>query len=96
MKIPGTADAVVAASGREVRLTNLDKPFWPADGITKRDLLQYYADVSTWILPHLKGRAMVMKRYPHGAGGRFRHGTKLLRERPEKAPRQCTLDQVQR
>src|SRR6202035_1869416 len=39
--------------------------------ITKRDLLQYYADVSTLLLPHLQDRAMVMKRYPNGAAGDF-------------------------
>ena len=40
-------------------------------GLTKRELLQYYADVSTWLLPHLKDRAMVMKRYPNGISGEF-------------------------
>lgn len=52
---------------REVALTNLTKVFWPDLGITKRDLLQYYADVSAVLLPHLHDRAMVMKRYPNGA-----------------------------
>ena len=59
------------APGRVVKLTNLDKPFWPELGITKRDLLQYYADVAPVLLPHLVGRAMVMKRYPNGAHGEF-------------------------
>jgi len=54
-----------------VRLTNLQKPFWPELGITKGDLLQYYVDVSPLLLPHLAGRAMVMKRYPNGAAGEF-------------------------
>jgi len=62
-------DAVVALGDRQVRLTNLDKPFWPALGITKRDLLQYYADVAHALLPHIADRAMVMKRYPDGADG---------------------------
>jgi bifunctional non-homologous end joining protein LigD len=53
-----------------VHLTNLDKPFWPDDGITKGDLLQYYADVAPVLLPHLRDRAMVMKRYPNGARGK--------------------------
>lgn len=57
--------------GRTVKLTNLPKPFWPELGITKRDLIQYYADVAPVILPHLKDRAMVMKRYPNGAAGDF-------------------------
>jgi bifunctional non-homologous end joining protein LigD len=59
------------APGRVVKLTNLDKPFWPELGITKRDLLQYYADVAPVLLPHLADRAMVMKRYPNGAHGEF-------------------------
>jgi bifunctional non-homologous end joining protein LigD len=54
---------------RSVHLTNLRKPFWPELGITKGDLIQYYADVSRWLLPHLRDRAMVMKRYPHGWAG---------------------------
>ena len=66
-----TDDAEIRFPGRSVRLTNLKKLFWPELGITKRDLLQYYADVSPWLLPHLKDRAMVMKRYPHGASGDF-------------------------
>jgi bifunctional non-homologous end joining protein LigD len=54
-----------------VHLTNLKKLFWTDLGLTKRDLLQYYADVSPWLLPHIKDRAMVMKRYPNGAAGDF-------------------------
>lgn len=57
--------------GRVVKLTNLGKMFWPEQGITKRDLIQYYADVAPYLLPHLQDRAMVMKRYPNGAAGEF-------------------------
>lgn len=57
--------------GRVVKLTNLGKLFWPEQGITKRHLLQYYADVAPYLLPHLQDRAMVMKRYPNGAAGEF-------------------------
>jgi bifunctional non-homologous end joining protein LigD len=64
-------DAVIRASGREVRLTNLNKPFWPDLKITKGGLIQYYADVAPYLLPHVKDRAMVMKRYPNGAYGDF-------------------------
>src|SRR5262249_59816217 len=52
-------------------LTNLRKPFWPTEGLLKRDLLQYYSDVAPVLLPHLRDRAMVMKRYPNGADGAF-------------------------
>jgi len=55
--------------GRQVQLTNLNKPFWPELGITKGDLLQYYADVAPLLLPHVRDRAMVMRRYPDGAQG---------------------------
>ncbi len=60
---------VAVAPGREVTLTNLRKPFWPELGITKGDLLQYYATVAPVLLPHLHDRAMVMRRYPNGAYG---------------------------
>jgi ATP-dependent DNA ligase len=43
----------------------------------------------------LKSKLVVEVRYDHVTGGRFRHGTKLLRWRPDKAPRQCTMDQLQ-
>jgi bifunctional non-homologous end joining protein LigD len=65
----GVRDAVVKADGREVTLTNLEKPFWPELGITKGDLLRYYASVAPVLLPHLRDRAMVMKRYPNGVTG---------------------------
>jgi bifunctional non-homologous end joining protein LigD len=60
---------VLSVDGREVGLTNLRKIFWPELGLTKGDLLRYYADVSGVLLPHLKDRAMVMRRYPNGAAG---------------------------
>src|SRR5258706_5903362 len=69
-------------SGREVKLTNLKKLFWPELKITKRDLLQYYADVSSVLLPHLQDRAMVMKRYPNGAAG----GVFFFEKRPSAPP----------
>ncbi|PYR11873.1 MAG: hypothetical protein DMF99_06740, partial [Acidobacteria bacterium] len=64
-------NVVLIVKGREVRLTNLRKIFWPDLRITKGDLLQYYADVAGALLPHIRNRAMVMKRYPHGAAGAF-------------------------
>jgi len=71
-EIPDNVEqAQVAVHGGTVKLTNLRKVFWPELGLTKRDLLQYYLDVSPWILPHLKNRAMVMKRYPNGIDGEF-------------------------
>src|SRR4029077_9740664 len=62
---------ILTVDRKDVRLTNLRKLFWPELGITKGDLLQYYASVAAVLLPHLRDRAMVMKRYPHGAAGAF-------------------------
>jgi bifunctional non-homologous end joining protein LigD len=56
---------------RVLKLSNLDKPFWPEEGITKGDLLAYYRDVAPAILPHLKNRPFTMKRYPDGWQGKF-------------------------
>ena len=69
--IPAEGSVTLTIQQREVTLTNLHKPFWPELGITKGDLIQYYADVAPVLLPHIRDRAMVMKRYPHGAHGDF-------------------------
>lgn len=68
--IPTNTDNVILkVQGREVRLTNLRKLFWPERKITKGDLIQYYADVADVLLPHIRDRPMVMRRYPNGAAG---------------------------
>ncbi len=71
VKVPSSGAATLRVDGKDVKLTNLDKPFWPELGVTKGDLIQYYADVAPLLLPHVRDRAMVMKRYPHGAAGEF-------------------------
>jgi bifunctional non-homologous end joining protein LigD len=76
-------DAEVAVGGRRVRLTNLSKIFWPKLGLTKRDLLAYYTEVAPVLLPHLRDRAMVMKRYPNGAEGDFFFMKRTPSPRPE-------------
>lgn len=53
---------------RPLRLSNLDKPFFP-DGYTKGDLISYYTSIAPLLLPHLRDRAIVMARYPDGAEG---------------------------
>jgi bifunctional non-homologous end joining protein LigD len=82
--IPSDANEIVLRFGdREVRLTNLKKLFWQKLKLTKRDLLQYYADMSRWLLPHLLDRAMVMKRYPNGAEGEFFYMKRAPEPRPD-------------
>jgi bifunctional non-homologous end joining protein LigD len=81
--IPDTENATIRLGSQDVHLTNLAKVFWPELGYTKRDLLRYYADVAGALLPHLEDRAMVMKRYPHGIGGKFFFMKRAPAPRPE-------------
>ncbi len=53
-----------------VKLTNLDKVFWPDDGYTKGDLIEFYRSVSPFILPYLRDRPVVLTRYPDGIDGK--------------------------
>jgi bifunctional non-homologous end joining protein LigD len=62
---------VIRKGKRELRLSNLDKPFWPEEGITKGDLLAYYRDVASVVVPHIRDRPFTMKRYPDGWQGKF-------------------------
>jgi bifunctional non-homologous end joining protein LigD len=79
----GRNDCEVSVDGKNVRLTNLNKVFWPEQGYTKRDLLQYYLDVAEALLPHLADRAMVMKRYPNGIDGDFFFMKRTPSHRPD-------------
>ena len=56
---------------RILKFSNLDKPFWPEEGITKGDLISYYQRVAPALVPHLKDRPFTMKRYPDGWQGKF-------------------------
>lgn len=76
-------DVELEVEGKAVKLTNLGKVFWPDLGITKGDLIQYYADVAPYLLPHLQHRAMVMKRYPNGAYGEFFFQKRAPAPRPD-------------
>jgi bifunctional non-homologous end joining protein LigD len=76
-------DVTLKFGSQLVKLTNLNKIFWKNLGLTKRDLLQYYADVSKWLLPHIIDRAMVMKRYPNGADGDFFYMKRIPIPHPE-------------
>lgn len=67
---------------RKLKLTNLSKVLWPDDGITKADFINYLAQVSPYILPHLKDRPMVFTRYPDGIYGKAFYQKNI----PEYAP----------
>jgi bifunctional non-homologous end joining protein LigD len=57
---------IVRIGRHEVRITHPEKLIFPEDGITKRDLIHYYRRIASWILPHLRGRPLVLERYPDG------------------------------
>jgi bifunctional non-homologous end joining protein LigD len=66
------AEAEVSSSTpeRPVSFTNLDKVFWPGEGITKGNLAEYYRAVAPWMLPFLRDRPLVLDRYPDGIAGK--------------------------
>ncbi len=58
------------AAAPKLVLSNLDKVFWPEEGYTKGDLIEYYRSISAWLLPFLEGRPLVLTRYPDGVDGK--------------------------
>ncbi len=61
----------VRSGKRVLKLSNLDKVFWPDEGITKGELLAYYRAVAPVVVPHLRDRPFTLKRYPDGIEGNF-------------------------
>jgi bifunctional non-homologous end joining protein LigD len=70
---------------RPVRLSNIDKPFFP-DGYTKGDLIQYYASIAPALVPHLQDRAIVMARFPDGAADDFFYEKQAPGHQPDWMP----------
>jgi bifunctional non-homologous end joining protein LigD len=66
-------DLNVRVHGAVVPLTHLARVYWPEEGYTKGDLIRYYYEISRYILPYLKDRPLIMKRYPSGIAGPFFH-----------------------
>jgi bifunctional non-homologous end joining protein LigD len=73
----------VAVGGRIVRLSNLDKPLWQEPLFRKRDLLEYYEAVAPVLLPHLRGRAITLGRFPDGVFAPGWYQTNCPPGRPE-------------
>ncbi len=72
----------VEVEGRRLRLTNLDKVLYPEIGFTKGQVIDYYTRAAPWLLPHLRGRALTLKRYPNGVeSGHF-----YEKQKPSHAP----------
>ncbi|MEO8399005.1 MAG: non-homologous end-joining DNA ligase [Ignavibacteriaceae bacterium] len=62
-------DKEVNINNHKLKLTNLDKVYWPDEGYTKKDLLDYYEKISKYILPYLKDRPESLNRHPNGING---------------------------
>ena len=72
----------VDVEGRRLRLSNLDKVLYPEAGFTKGQVIDYYTRVAPGLLPHLRGRALTLKRYPNGVeAGHF-----YEKQKPSHAP----------
>jgi bifunctional non-homologous end joining protein LigD len=61
-----SADQIVEVAGRRLKLTNLEKVFYPSTGFTKGQVIDYYARIAPVLLPHLAGKPLTLKRYPNG------------------------------
>src|SRR5688572_29002042 len=79
--MPSTATTWDLA-GRPVRVTSLERPYWPENGLTKGDLLAYYREMAPILLPYFVERPVTPVVYPRGIDGPKYY----RRERPEKAP----------
>lgn len=75
------------AGERMLRLSNLNKVFWPTEGFTKGDLLTYYFNISPVMLPHLVDRPLTLKRMPDGIGGAYFYEKNAPAHTPEWMPR---------
>jgi len=75
---------------KEVKLTNLKKLFWPAEGYTKGDLVAYYEQVAPLLLPYLRDRPLVLTRYPDGITGKSFY----QKDAPEFAPAWVRTERV--
>ena len=72
----------VDVEGRRLKLSNLDKVLFPQTGFTKGQVIDYYTRVAPTVLPHLRGRALTLKRYPNGVEGHFFYE----KQKPSHAP----------
>jgi bifunctional non-homologous end joining protein LigD len=76
---------IVEIGGRRLQLSNLEKDLYPSYGFTKAHILEYYREISGFILPHLKDRALTLKRYPEGVDKKFFFEKRCPSHRPSWA-----------
>jgi bifunctional non-homologous end joining protein LigD len=80
---PMPKDTTVDIEGKHLKLSNLDKVLYPDVGFTKGQVIDYYVRVAPYLLPHLRGRPLTMKRYPNGVGGMFFYEKNCPSHRPD-------------
>ncbi|HEX6880713.1 MAG TPA: non-homologous end-joining DNA ligase [Terriglobales bacterium] len=76
-------ETVVDIEGKHLKLSNLDKVMYPEVGFTKGQIIDYYARIAPVLLPHLKDRALTMKRYPNGVTGMHFYEKNCPEHRPD-------------
>src|SRR6266853_2984616 len=73
----------IFVGGKQLKLSNLDKVLYPAVGFTKAQIIDYCVKVSPYLLPHLRGRPLTLKRYPEGVDGPYFYEKQCPSHRPE-------------
>jgi bifunctional non-homologous end joining protein LigD len=79
-------DVELEVGRRRVRLTSPDKLLFPGDGVTKRDLADYYAEIGPALVPHLRNRPFTLKRYPYGIRGQPYFAKQAPKGKPSWVP----------
>ncbi len=75
--------AYAIVDGREIKVSNLDKVLYPKVGFRKRDVIAFYDDIAPFVLPHLEGRPLTLKRYPNGVDAPYFYEKQAPSHRPE-------------
>jgi bifunctional non-homologous end joining protein LigD len=79
---PSARAVEVRVGERTLKLTNLDKVYWPEAGFTKGQMIDYYTRVAPVLLPHLRNRPLTLKRYPEGVDGEMFYEKNCPKHRP--------------
>lgn len=80
---PTEESQVKNINGHDLKFTNLSKVYWPEEGYTKRDLINYYYQVADYILPYLKDRPQSLNRFPNGITGKSFYQKNVKGKSPE-------------
>ena len=80
---PSSKTVEVAVEGKKLKLSNLDKVLYPKAGFTKGQVIDYYRRIAPAVLPHLRERALTLKRYPNGVDAPYFYEKRSPEHRPE-------------